>query len=382
MRSLVLVPVLARALAAQPNDELAHRLQRLDSLAVVRLRELRALDQEDVTARRLHALTVDGIQVLLDSGVVSLADEGLRLGLSDVRARGQGWLERVGAQLEIRIAPDRNAEAGLFALSVIATHRENPALNAAVAVGRRNATGIRHAINRVFDQLLRNSLDQELTSWLAADHGPRNFRSSIIVVDGDNSLFGTAAPGAPAWEIARTQMVRSPSASSRDCLNGSVPACARSLGLGSERAAPVTSWYAPSDFRWISHVVSRDGDRARQRLITECDRGVVPSCEQMVATTPPGLAAAPLATVEVRSGLLLLALDIGGPEAIDRLLSSSRPLPERLVVVAGVPVDSLISIWRARVVATPQGSPPVSGFAIAASLIAAAALLALPRPRS
>ncbi|MBK8249743.1 MAG: hypothetical protein IPK85_20455 [Gemmatimonadetes bacterium] len=382
MRPLILVPLLASALAAQPNDELALRLRRLDSLAVVRLRELRALDQEDVTARRLHALTVDGIQALVDSGVVALAGEGLRLGLSDVRARGQGWLERMGAQLEIRIVPDRNSEAGLLALSVIASHRENPALKAAVAVGRRNATGIRHAINRVFDQILRNGFDHELTRWLAAGQWRRNFRSSVILVDGDTSLFGAAAPGAPAWEIARTQMVRSPSASSRDCLNGSVPACARSLGLGGEHTAPVTSWYAPSDFRWISHVVARDGDRARQRLVGECDRGVVTSCERMVATTPPGRAAAPLATADVRRGLLLLALDIGGPQAIDRLLSSSRPLPERLGVVAGVPVDSLISTWRARVVATPQGSPPVSGFAIAASLMAAAALLALPRSRS
>jgi hypothetical protein len=59
------------------------------------------------------------------------------------------------------------------------------------------------------------------------------------------------------------------------------------------------------------------------------------------------------------------ALDLGGPDAYDRLMASPhRPLGERLAVAAGVPQDSLVARWRARVIVarpravtlTPRGA--------------------------
>lgn len=382
-RAWIALAIAAGASAAQPNDDVAARLRRLDSLVVIRLAELRADDRAEIEARRLRPVIVDGLRLLVDSSFIETGSTGFRLGVQDVRARGDEWATRTLADLEIRVVRENDAFSGGRGLSIVASNRENPALSARTPVFGLDATAVRHATAALFDRLLRNSLDFQMTLWL----DPELRGGDVRVVDvsqasADNSLFGPVDASGPAWYATRLHALRTPAASTRNCLSGSPHACALSLGLGTESPAPVTTWYAPSDFKWVAHQVSRDADSTRRRDLQGCDRGEHDACDRFVASAPPGQAQAPLAMAQPRQALVMLALDAGGTGAVDRLLNSRGNIDERLERTAGVPLDSLLTIFGHRVGAAHTSHPRVQPVALLMAALVAASLLVSPGRRA
>lgn len=383
MRAVIGIAAAAAALGAQPDEALERRLRRLDSLASVRLTELRTLDTTDIAAHRLRPLDVDGLRLLVDSAITPETVEGFRLGWHEVRARGAGWAARVVAELELRVVIEGIEGPRQVGRTLVASSRMNPANAAAIPVLSPDAHGLRLATTALFERLLMNSIDLDLAAWLApmskgvympGDLHTRDLRT-------DHSLFGPGEDSAPYWSAARLHLVRTPAATSRDCLGGAILACRRSLGIDGGTAAPPTTWYAPGDFRWVSHRVSRDVDSTRRALMVACDAGRGSACERFVASAPPGSVDAPAALPTTRRSVLRLALEVGGEGAVDRLLKSTGPIPTRLATVAGLPFDSLLATWQRRVAAAPHRDAGGNGTSIVAGLVFALLLVGLPRRR-
>ena len=383
MKSALALLVLASSAAdAQTNDELKQRLHRLDSLAVVRLQELRESFGAEYEGQHLQALEVDGVRLLADSAIATIAAEGFRLGLQDVRARGTEWAAQIVSGLELRIVNDFNSFAGSDDRKIVAYDQDNPALSASVPVLRRDAAGVRHATTALFDRLLQNILDVEFKSWLAPVLQGASTRSlRVTSVTEDNSIFAAAHERSHLWSAVRMHALRTPAAASRDCLGGSVPACASAIGLGAGAREPLSAWYAPSDYKWLTDHVSPEGDSLRREDHVACNRGSIAACERYVATTPPGKVDAPLALAEIRRSLLVLALSTGGPDAASRLLASTGPIPARLATVAGIPFDALLATWQRRVAAAPAMPPRLHPFALITGILGAMTLLTIPRRR-
>jgi hypothetical protein len=57
-----------------------------------------------------------------------------------------------------------------------------------------------------------------------------------------------------------------------------------------------------------------------------------------------------------------MALEIGGDGALNRLFGAHGPVRDQLALAAGIPADSLIGLWRARV----EASRPVHAVAMPA----------------
>jgi len=73
------------------------------------------------------------------------------------------------------------------------------------------------------------------------------------------------------------------------------------------------------------------------------------SCIQLMRG-PVGTEIAPPFSVHVRQLLLTMAIEAGASGAFDRLIrTEGQPLDARLAAASGLPIDSLVSQWRARV---------------------------------
>ena len=77
-----------------------------------------------------------------------------------------------------------------------------------------------------------------------------------------------------------------------------------------------------------------------------CYAGDIPSCASLLglAGEPPQRWHGPL-----RATLARVAVQLGGNDGFERLMTASGPPPERLVAAAGVPMDSIVRAWHARV---------------------------------
>jgi len=75
------------------------------------------------------------------------------------------------------------------------------------------------------------------------------------------------------------------------------------------------------------------------------------ACVQLLQRTPESAIPAPLGH-PTRIGLVQLGLKVGGPEAFHRLTAAAgRPVEAQLATAAGIPLGSLLDVWRGRVLA-------------------------------
>jgi len=149
------------------------------------------------------------------------------------------------------------------------------------------------------------------------------------------------------------QLVTAPSQAARRCFLGDLSGCRDALDLV-DTADPLPRWY-PSAPERRSLVLKSFGsyfDRETQRpALQACARGSDSACTQLLHSLPPGGLPKPV-TYDARATLANLALRLGGREAYHRLVASAgRPIADRLVSAASVPVDSLLSRWRAEILA-------------------------------
>ena len=148
----------------------------------------------------------------------------------------------------------------------------------------------------------------------------------------------------------------------RACAAGDRAACRAALGW-QPAADPLTTWFNAGDRRilgsWLFARTQAVG-RAPTVTIGPCDASRDDAtCLAYLRSLPPAQVPAPLGP-SARESALLVALDLGGDGALDRLEhDTSTTVEGRLVAAARMSSADLVEAWRRRVVAArPEGVAP------------------------
>ena len=136
-------------------------------------------------------------------------------------------------------------------------------------------------------------------------------------------------------------MVSSPSRVGRACFMGGLAACKAYLGLDSV-PDPAHALFDSTGRRLL---VEYDNNRMRyasRDSYTRCIDGNDEACVAVMNIAGIG----PLSSPYMRSSLLTEALDLGGPRALERLMTSQGSAGEALAAAANQPLDSLVAAWQ------------------------------------
>jgi hypothetical protein len=191
------------------------------------------------------------------------------------------------------------------------------------------------------------SLDKPFISWLKRD--------AVLTPD---------TVRADTWRQLRLQMVSSPSFVAHLCYDGDLRQCKIGLGL-MQVADPVTQWFDAEGRRRLVSAAFNNYNQARRPPATvRCKEGDDASCVEYLRdgmwwVTDPIEATG-------RFALTQLAIEIGGKQGYERLLNSTGSPAERIAAAAGVPIDSVLSVWQWRVrntLATSVNVTPALGAA-------------------
>jgi hypothetical protein len=186
--------------------------------------------------------------------------------------------------------------------------------------------------------------DSALQSWLGGPLRP--------LVDADPRQAGVYV-----------QLVTAPSQASRRCLTGDLGGCRDALDLF-ENGDPLLHWYPSArERRFVVLKSAAYFDRdAQARTLQACVNRSDSACTQLLRSLPPGALPRPL-PYDARATLIDVALQQGGRAAYHRLVASAgRSIADRLALAGGVAVDSLLSLWRTRILAArpvPVSLPPL-----------------------
>jgi hypothetical protein len=121
-------------------------------------------------------------------------------------------------------------------------------------------------------------------------------------------------------------------------------------------------WYpSAAEHRRLVPRLLRGDSRVNRQALAACIGGSDAACLQLLSTVPASAFPKPLG-YNARATLVDLALRLGGRGAYHVLATSEdMPIGDRLAAAAGVPIDSLISRWRAEIIASrpePVALPP------------------------
>ncbi|MGH7568458.1 MAG: hypothetical protein ACREL9_05740 [Gemmatimonadales bacterium] len=148
------------------------------------------------------------------------------------------------------------------------------------------------------------------------------------------------------------ELVTTPSGAARDCYLGDLGRCRTALELTASPDIALLWYVTPAERR---EAVTRSlGGLARgptERAFRACARGNDTACVELLRSTPREFVPRPL-TPGVRQTVVDLALRLGGRDAYRRLIGDpTLSIAERLAAAARVPVDSLLTTWRAEILA-------------------------------
>lgn len=160
------------------------------------------------------------------------------------------------------------------------------------------------------------------------------------------------------------ELVTAPSQAARRCLTGDIGTCRDALDLV-PTGDPLLRWYPSAAERrsavfrsfgaYVEHSMQPPGLRA-------CLNGTDSACTQLLRSLPPDAVPRPL-TNDARATLVSVALQSGGREAYHRLVASAGlAMADRIAAAAGIGLDSLVSRWRAGILAArpvPVSLPPL-----------------------
>jgi hypothetical protein len=171
----------------------------------------------------------------------------------------------------------------------------------------------------------------------------------------------------PTLSRVYVQLVTAPSQAVRHCFAGDLAACRDALSL-TDTADLITRWYGPEERRHLvaaqlalfqsSGLLARQG---REAAFHSCAAGSDSACLDLLIAYWPGATPPPL-DYGARYTLLATAVALGGEGAFSRLLAASNsPTGTRLAEASLVTEDSLVTRWRADVLAAqpkPVALPP------------------------
>ncbi len=156
-------------------------------------------------------------------------------------------------------------------------------------------------------------------------------------------------------------LVTSHYAISQECFLGRIARCRSLLGLDQDNS-PLRLFSTLAERQKVARLLYVAFQRADLRAdLIPCLAGSDSSCQAALARVPPEQLPRPVPAA-LRIGLTTLALRLGGREAYSRLKGDSlAPMPTRLSLAAGVPLDSLLALWQGAVVQArpkPVAIPP------------------------
>jgi hypothetical protein len=208
-------------------------------------------------------------------------------------------------------------------------------------------TGVEELENILKGAIAIGWSDSALTQWVPGPVTP--------------ALFGTEREASDAYitVVASSRVV------GRRCFEGDMPSCVAALRLDDHNETTLLAAFPTVAER--QDVVGRLESFFRQRRnldgLMDCRSGSDSACAYMIRSVPVSLIPQPLER-EARIMLVHLALELGGRQAYHRLISDpTKPIGERLADAAGIPRDSLLVLWRQRVLAGRPApvSLPLSG---------------------
>ena len=151
------------------------------------------------------------------------------------------------------------------------------------------------------------------------------------------------------------------------CMKGDTRSCVNGLDLLSA-PAPLHGWYTPEERSALVIVWSHDYGHIPLVGTSSCAMGSMAACDSVFLNPSGPHIESPLAGSSRRT-LTELALSVGPPGAASRLMQTVGTPQQRLATVAGIPIDSLVALWRANVVANHSAADITSVSALVAALL-------------
>jgi hypothetical protein len=306
-------------------------------------RELAARQVLDSLAQweRTHAtgdsVVTAAVRMRLDTSLTAAERAAVTAGVADATARilavqGDGARGTTGVNtFVVEASPSRVARSTF--LRVLGWRTGNAFLTAnPLALRSETATALGNIAARIAESELVNT---PIRDWSRMPTGPTLALDRVYV-----------------------QVAASSSTRARACLTGALDDCSRILAVDSV-PDPLSSWYAPDDYPVLGANVVFRADHPYRALVQRCrEKADASVCRDALLQFK---IAEPVPR-DVRESFLAFALVRGGPQAYVRLRDTPGDRRARLAAAAGVPFDSLVSGWRAQVVAArPARSVAVPG---------------------
>ena len=261
--------------------------------------------------------------------------ERIRVGIFDLRTNPSQLPLRAGAEsawarLGEYYGKERDSlRSGIHVFQAIAPDSDAGPLDALAEVTLPWDAGAALVRGTLMHTVQSPPPDPALLGWLGRSPSPAD------------SLDG-------ALGLAYRELLLSPFSLGHACVAGAIAACRIALGLASG-GIPV-AYPDPEDRRRAVRLVLERGHVPFDGpLVDACIAGRgAESCTTLLGGLAPDALPA-LSGARVRATLLEVALLMGGDEGYRRLRGSvGRPMEERLAFAAGVPLDTLLRRWQAR----------------------------------
>ena len=176
-----------------------------------------------------------------------------------------------------------------------------------------------------------------------------------------------------SWHAVGSALSKANSLVAQRCLAGSVTSCTAVLDYDAT-AAPLQTFYSPSDYPLlVARYSEPQRDSIRDPLAQRClVRNDATACSEFVQRLTLN---SPVPRT-VRTSVISLALETGGPHAFSRLRAAQGGVRDQLAAAAGIPADSLTRLWIQRV---NDSSRSTAGSPLAALVWTALLILATNR---
>ena len=152
--------------------------------------------------------------------------------------------------------------------------------------------------------------------------------------------------------------------------------CALALGLAGQ-TDPAMEWFDTAERRAAVRAARNrlrpNHERPYDACVTE---GSGTACDSLMELLPTNEIAPPLGT-DVRQSVVRVAMDLGGPEALARMLAAPGGPEAQLGAASRVPTDSLLRAWRSHLIAARPENATISMTLAAVAMAWAAACGAL-----
>lgn len=331
----MIAAVLIAGTAVDGSAQVRQMELRLDSLALMAARTRAAVQAYDDSVQRIgraidtaHSgtpLVVAGREIIEPtSAIAPVVVDSVAAVVGQAMSRLAGYSFRVHVERHAGWGRGRDTTAEL-----------------AVSVVRPNGAQMRAWRAPVDSTSLAATLLHAMTYATFAAVDPAFFAWTGNAIPDDTLL-------ASEWAAQRLLLVSAPSAVGGRCYRGDRDACRIALLL-SPVSDPILEWHDSATRRELVRAHGPAARRMDARAEQQCLAGSDAACVALLRLLPPETTREP-APVRLRIGLLRHALHVGGAGAIERMLTGSAQNPAaRLEAAAGVPIDSLIGSWQARV---------------------------------